>query len=1785
MKLAPIHWLSEWRLPLFFSFLTASVAPFSSAKAQSPADHSFCGTYTTLPPNSRQPDSLVFDRFGNKFDLTSLAISKRQRDADSDYASPGNFSLHFLGNPPAPALAAITQVFGDVSNIIQQRLAANGCGQLLPEMIDLQVVWLNFSSPDPALVAQLSLALPLPATAGAIGTPFYAGPNDPYCQEVQLDRPFIKMNGGHTIAGIADGRILINSNYAWNYNSSLPSGSFANMVDLYSVVLHEGMHVLGFASRMGFSDAYSLWDQTLRVVNNYQPGGGGANMQPALLNPSTCTTNCWQAMPGFVDIALHSCAEGNSGPEVVLGDAALAPVGGNPGGNPASPSGISNMLSHLSPTCSGQNVDYIMQPGIAHNQARRTITDAEQQIFCALGYKVASPTVACEGSYAIGSYDNTLNLTASCCPKVYYSCVGESIHISQADLLCNDVSSGTAKITRLRQFAFNPNVQITANGDGWDISLLTPQSNSLFLSVLYTIQGGGESECRMHNQYADILWFIDNCRPLLSADPCTNLLGVQNFENFNPDQTPVNNYNVWFGRPFRLEGDDNMGTPDIINANNGNNYLHLYNAPDNPNTSSTGREAVTLELRNCIEAGTDLHLAMDISRVTGTGAATLEIWGSTIAPCSVLTYPGAAIANTCGISTTCAPGKVFEPICITTIAVPNSGNFGMPNLQPAFDSTPFVWPNQTDQKVCFLTFVPSGAQNIGIGIDNLTATCVATPKITVESPSATAVCAGQIVEVTFTACVSGIPPGSSSLLNPAISLPTGWTLVSGSVAPFSLLADECTTLHFQLMVPSEVLTGSISDVVLNGTATGTCTSLAWQCSAKLTVTDCAPPAGFICACGPGGLNIDAGEAPTDPKESIPGLSVYATALSGGQATQNWYNNLGKCIAIRGHLTISAGFDLTIEGGEINMQPGAKIIVQAGATLTLKDVNGGNLAEPTQLGIHGCEKMWRSITVQAGGELHLSGNIIQDAEYAVDVQGGSTMPSFNAFNNDFDRNHVSIHVSGAVIQPLPFQNNTFHATTALLPLYSSGISNWHPLYPFTGMDLALTTFTVGQAQDASSENRFTGLRNGILAATTDLHVYYAKFTALSGAINYNQSPDAQNPQGIGIFSKNGGTLTVHHSIFGGDSRNIGCRAIHVARCNLEAKWNDMFDLASGVYALPAGQATSIVIDDNDFRVTLPDFPVGQSAFIVNNTNAVTNIAIENNNIHIKGNGPGILLSNGLQKGNTASQTVSGNYIYHSYRFQAGISVEHSSGWSIDDNHIFYSGFPQGNLFAQFTRGIFLSASNQCLLRGNEIRATDGSLIGASMNGIELLGSKGSTLCCNLTDKTTTGNYFMGNCDPTYVRSSQFYDHHIGLQCDGVGTVIGEQNWMGNQWLGSYGMLGALHTGSPANVSASAFRIELPQTNPTWPISCVPDNLGVWFIPAEGTSGSCADCPVTAPSGLESPRDLTDNEKRIARDQYASEHPYDRTTQREGERSLYREIKSHPALYGQDMAVDKFFATARQEAIGQLYAVENQMTHLGIGAKGEHLLMVEIARKLDSLAQMRNEIDLRYARARNQQDSAALRQQKAACFTAARPLLEKWLQLSQANETNLIATMASVLRQNEAIAADNEWTSNRKTVNRIYLETMLRPTYTATPQQMTKLLSLARQCMLSGGEAVLEARALYNSFAEMPLAFNDADICERDTPVGETATIQERTKVAYQASILPNPARDRFTVQLQGTAPDAMLRVQITGMNGAILKEMILQNGSMLPINCLPGLYFCRIYVGEMLADVVKLVIVP
>jgi len=135
----------------------------------------------------------------------------------------------------------------------------------------------------------------------------------------------------------------------------------------------------------------------------------------------------------------------------------------------------------------------------------------------------------------------------------------------------------------------------------------------------------------------------------------------------------------------------------------------------------------------------------------------------------------------------------------------------------------------------------------------------------------------------------------------------------------------------------------------------------------------------------------------------------------------------------------------------------------------------------------------------------------------------------------------------------------------------------------------------------------------------------------------------------------------------------------------------------------------------------------------------------------------------------------------------------------------------------------------------------------------------------------------------------------------------------------------------------------------------------------------------------------------------------------------------------------------------------------------------------------------------------------------------------------------------------------------------------------LHQMAAQCYYEGGDAVLQARILYRALAQ-PLSFDDISICGGEIEERNQRDLELRS--AFFVKVVPNPAKDRFSIQASGVPADAVLRVQITDLNGRVLKDTRVQNGEILAHAFSPGLYLCRVSMDDApAAQIVKFVILP
>jgi hypothetical protein len=59
-----------------------------------------CGTYAAAPPNGNNPDSLIYDRFGNAYDFDDLLIPVPLNGVNGNNCPSGFFNLVFEADFP-----------------------------------------------------------------------------------------------------------------------------------------------------------------------------------------------------------------------------------------------------------------------------------------------------------------------------------------------------------------------------------------------------------------------------------------------------------------------------------------------------------------------------------------------------------------------------------------------------------------------------------------------------------------------------------------------------------------------------------------------------------------------------------------------------------------------------------------------------------------------------------------------------------------------------------------------------------------------------------------------------------------------------------------------------------------------------------------------------------------------------------------------------------------------------------------------------------------------------------------------------------------------------------------------------------------------------------------------------------------------------------------------------------------------------------------------------------------------------------------------------------------------------------------------------------------------------------------------------------------------------------------------------------------------------------------------------------------------------------------------------
>lgn len=655
----------------------------------------FCGKISSSTATSTDPDSIVYDRFGN--------VHNRYPSEHSDavIVTAGYFDLNFdISNLDPNLPDVITEVFEALALLIEQRTNIAPCGSVIePSPIRIDIL-----EDDNA-----------PSSVLASGSPtFLALPQD-LCSDVRPNVAQLKINGGFFADALA-GKIMINSDPTITWHTDWQTTPSAGNPDAYTVFLHEALHVLGIASliesdgtgtKVASDEIYTVWDSHINTTTSYNPSGPSSNLSQVLT--SDCLENCWSLSSGtfpsqsdFTDALNDNCS--SAGLDFVIGTNAIAPIQGG--------TNLPNDLSHLHRTCNGQNEDYVMLPGIdiANSETRRAITSAEEDILCLLGYKLTS----CDGCFITAHPEARTNTSgqstgvSSCCQYVVYGCVNEQFALDHSDLLCNDFSNGTLEISSFT----SPSVELAVVNTGTSF-LITGSAQGAY-RLYYDVSG---CDCSMATSFVEV--YIGPCIDCLGVSPCDNLICTDGFEEFSSIVDASANFAGSIVACIELLGhywlnDSGDNSTDFCrDKSNNNTYLHFGNHNSNP-------EALGLKLQEPVEPGCTLQVSFEASAAK---ERYFQWFVSEFPPCEAR---DTRVERYCSAVTECET-HTYSPNCIQDILVARDINAsGICPEEVQLISYSFEWENTYGYPVNYL-FV--GAQSdetsdINNYLDNITVTKV-----------------------------------------------------------------------------------------------------------------------------------------------------------------------------------------------------------------------------------------------------------------------------------------------------------------------------------------------------------------------------------------------------------------------------------------------------------------------------------------------------------------------------------------------------------------------------------------------------------------------------------------------------------------------------------------------------------------------------------------------------------------------------------------------------------------------------------------------------------------------------------------------------------------------------------------------------------------------------------------------------------------------------------------------------------------------------------------------------
>ncbi|MFZ4474912.1 MAG: NosD domain-containing protein [Saprospiraceae bacterium] len=1659
----------------------------------------FCGIHVKPPSINAGQGASIYDRFGNVYSEEEL-LRIRSEGKQINCNTPDVFQLNFIGNFAPDDEQTICAVFEYLSGLVAPTS-------------NVQV---------PIDIIQEPMTYPAPAAA----SDFYVG----QCGLVNSSVLEQIRTGGNALPnGVAAAALHIRLNptpsTTWFSLADEQNTPINNsQIDLYSVVLHEALHTFGIASLIGLNgnsivgnNRYSNWDRFLT-------GGIGGS---SLIIPDPSGGGCCNAhvfnntdFPNMPQPLLGSC---NINTQFTSGGVNVAPVN-DVNLSPVNNGQMANKLSHLDISCG--NANYVMNARISTGEIKRTLTAAELEILCSLGYE----TTGCAQSCTVIAQDDIIQQT------IVLTGPGTQnpLVVPFAELLANDGTSPGVVVELIPNCGLGAGIQVQALANGFEITGLTQG----VWTFCYSVSDCNGAVC----DQATVTITVQNALVNLDCDPIDcNLVDFGDFEGFVPGNAT---YHAQIGAPnFEVMGSTipQINTVDIQNQL-GNQVLRWVRVDD------ANRECPRIPLCEPVLPNCTLTIRFRAASARFGDNITipspiLGLYGITDEPCNTIIEP------------LCIPGnfQLCPGVQATCIGQENLPYFPF-NTNPVLQNYEIIWVNTSGLTITdFLLyghFLPGGNPanpNYQYLFDDLTVTSSCSPQITV-TPVVLQQCVDGQAIVEYEVCLENPQQGQTVDIQlqagvpvlPGVNIVAGGGFNGAGEANLSFPDQDgdpnCATLTLTLDIGANVQPGTALTIAMDGASLDACLNLQQQdADVDLTLEVCDPEP-LACHCPAGGTNY------------VVGVNSNSVTLASQSGIPVEIDLTSVCIEVNGRFIWDN--DAKLNACYLIMNEGAEIVIPAGGDLGLTDCT-----------LEGCEHMWRGITVEGGGWLRANDNHIYDAQYAIQARANA---SIIVTDNEFDRNYVGVYVppgsnnQSQTVNEYFFTGNHFTCTAALKTAFAS--QDPAPgLYTHAGVVLHNAAgFSIQQ------NNVMDGISNGVFA-------YQSAFSVERCTIqNLIANTSLFDLDRYGVYVENCVQAEITNSLF--DQVATG---VYADNSNLVVRNNDITTFPTAVGSHQNAGVYYVNGTGRKLRIQSNEILASRFGISVSNCLPAAGLRIKFNTIDLH---PGSSTTReGINLSSCRTGWVTGNTVLNGTGNNnfTGLYLLYCRSLTIYDNDI----------EDQYTGGYVFGCSDNYFFQNDLVNDSYSGVLGTTGFNVN---NSSDRYCFNLTDgQSSNGLYFEGACASTHLNCNTIEDASTGLSLwadpadPTIGTIIGPQLNTGNMWTGTYGSgLGAFNGTTDINlIPLSRFSMPANQI-PTW--STGAGQAGSWFGPITGNGSNCFTCLVpldpeddTFPGPGEDPEDglLNDADIRIAKGEVNGEGIRWISQQR-----LYERLMRNEGMANTDTDVQAFFSTTASSTLGQLYAFQSgyQMLHERDAYSRYFLSGVQA----DMLAAF-DSLNVAQATGPNGNEAMWLNQLRALKGQLAM-LINLYYAHEEALEQTRSEEAAGLASENSLIDTQgNICSENEKKLNSFVLENKLWKLAEQPQSVVDSIKAIADQCPLEGGLAVYAARSIYQFF-EVGANWDDTNCLG-----AAERSLAKSAETALAFTVQPNPADQLLTISSQQVLAQEA-EITLTDVQGRTVVEQSLalgQSAMRIQIAHLPpGVYTYRIWSSDKILQTGMVVIV-